>query len=149
MSLKHSPEGNSHIHTVAAILRKALYCIYLPLKCKCHLFFLETCTSGSEVPISPHVLRYNKKDPRHTKPHICFYFPIKCFRARQEFHVSCREMKINSKLKFIFCFAVISAPVLSSPVVFFNLALEDLRLLAAEKSFREKKSSVWNTVKHY
>lgn len=49
MSLKQPPEVNSHIHTVAAILRKPCVAFISPLKCKCH-FLLERCITISKDP---------------------------------------------------------------------------------------------------
>lgn len=91
------------------------------------------------------------KNCRHTRLHIYFCFLINSCPARQEFHISCRDTGTNSKLKFIFCVAAISVPVLSPPAVFLNLVLE----IAPEKwgegggLRRKKRSSVRNIIRRH
>lgn len=120
-AIKTSPKGKQS-HTLAAILRKTWIAFISPLKCKCHLL-LERCITISKDP-GPRDQHTTEKNRRHARPNIHFYFPINSCPARQEFHISCRDTETNRKLKFIFCVAAISVPVLSSPAVFLNLILK-------------------------
>lgn len=121
--IKTAPQGKQSRLYSSIYFKKDLDCIYLPLKCKCH-FLLERCITISKDPKPRNQHTNRKKNCRHTRPHIHFYFPINSCPARQEFHISCRDTETNSKLKFIFCVAAISAPPLSSPAVFLNLVLK-------------------------
>ena len=114
--IKTAPQGKQSRLYISSYFKKELGCIYLALKCKYH-FLLQRCITSPESNIQ-------QKNHRHTRPHIHFYFPINSCPARQEFHISCRDTETNSKLKFIFCVAAISVPVLSSAAVFLNLILK-------------------------
>lgn len=133
--IKTDPRAKQSRLYISSYFQKDLGCIYLPLKCECHLP-LERCITGAKKTPTQKPT-YNggreKKNCRHTRPHIHFYFPINSWPARQKFHISCRDTETYSKLKFIFCIGAISVPVLSSPAVFHTPILK-VALLAMENS---------------
>lgn len=79
MSLKQPPKGNSHIHIVAAILRKDLFCIYLPLKMQVSPLSTEMhrCFKGSRK--QPRTQAKVADRPDHT-----FIFIFQSIPAQQD-----------------------------------------------------------------
>lgn len=132
--IKTDPRAKQSRLYISSYFQKDLGCIYLPLKRRCHLL-LERCITGAKDANPEANIQWGgeKKNCRHTRPHIHFYFPINSCPARQKFHISCRDTETNSKLKFIFCVEAISVPVLSSPAVFHTPILK-VALLTMENS---------------